>query len=124
MENNQQKWVSLSFVVGSALVAIVIYMLASKFSVMLDFEGRFRSLDKVILFGSVVIGIGLYLGLSKNAKSSGFMNEVVAEVVKVTWPEQEETVKATIAVLISVVIAGVALWIVDGVWAAILGYIV
>ena len=124
MENNQQKWVNLSFVVASALVAYVLFMLATKFSVVFDFEGRFRALDKVILFGSIVCGIGMYLGLSKNSKSSGFMNEVVTEVAKVTWPEQEETVKATIAVLISVVIAGVALWIVDGVWAAILGWIV
>lgn len=124
MDNNQQKWVNLSFVAAALLVAYVLFVLATKFSVVLDFEGRFRSLDKVLLLTSGIVGLGIFLGLYKSAVANTFMNEVVAELSKVTWPGQDETFKATIAVLIAVLIAGVALWIVDSIWVYLIGLVI
>lgn len=121
MENNQQKWVSLSYVAAAALFAIVIYLIATKFSVFLDFEGRVRSLDKILVGASVLCGIVLFIGLSKSSVANTFMNEVVAEVSKVTWPTTDETFKATIAVLIAVTIAGTVLWLVDNFWVYLIG---
>lgn len=124
MDNNQQKWVNLSFVAAALLVAYVTFVLAMKFSVVLDFEGRIRSLDKVLLAGSAVVGIALFLGLLKSSVANGFMNEVVAEVSKVTWPTQNETLKATIAVLIAVTIAGTILWLVDSAWVYLISFMI
>lgn len=124
MDNNQQKWVNLSFVAAALLAAYVIYVLALKFSVVLDFEGRVGSLDKIILGVSVVAGLGLFLGLNRSSVANGFMNEVVTEVSKVTWPTSNETVKATIAVLIAVTIAGVVLWLVDNLWVYLIGLVI
>lgn len=124
MDNNQQKWVNLSFVAAALLAAYVLYVLALKFSVVLDFEGRVGSLDKIILGVSVVAGLGLFLGLNRSTVANGFMNEVVTEVSKVTWPTSNETVKATIAVLIAVTIAGVILWLVDNLWVYLIGLVI
>jgi preprotein translocase SecE subunit len=124
MDNNQQKWVNLSFVAASLLTAYVLFVLFTKFSVILDFEGRVRSLDKVLLVGSVVVGIVLFLGLNRSKVANNFMGEVVTEVSKVTWPTTDETFKATIAVLIAVVIAGVALWLVDSLWVYLIGLVI
>jgi preprotein translocase subunit SecE len=124
MENNQQKWVNLSFVATALLVAYVTFVLAMKFSVILDFEGRVRSLDKILMGGSFAIGAILFLGLLKSSVANGFMNEVVAEVSKVTWPTQNETMKATIAVLIAVCIAGVILWMLDSVWVYLISLMI
>ena len=44
MENNQQKWVNLSFVAASLLLAYVVFAMATKFSVVFDVEGRVRQL--------------------------------------------------------------------------------
>jgi preprotein translocase SecE subunit len=52
------------------------------------------------------------------------MNEVVAEVSKVTWPTQNETLKATIAVLIAVTIAGTILWLVDSTWVYLISLMI
>lgn len=123
MDNNQQKWVNLSFVAAALLTAFVIFVLATKFAVILDFEGRVRSLDKIILAGSAVVGFALFLGLYKSSLASTFMTEVVAELAKVTWPTVDETTKATIAVLIAVVIAGVCLWMVDSIWIYLIGLV-
>jgi preprotein translocase SecE subunit len=121
MDNNQQKWVNLSFVATSLLLAYVLFVLSAKFSVVLDFEGRIRSLDKILMAASAVIGLGMFLGLYKSNVANTFMNETVAELSKVTWPTYDETLKATIAVLIAVTIAGVLLWLVDNAWIYLIG---
>ena len=124
MENNQQKWVNLSFVAASLLLAYVLFVLATKFSVVLDFEGRVRSLDKIIMAVSAVGGFGLFFGLHKSAVAQTFMNETVAEISKVTWPTNDETLKATVAVLIAVTIAGTLLWMVDNFFVYIIGLVI
>jgi len=123
MENNQQKWVYMSFVAASVLLAVVLFVLSTKFSVVFDFEGRVRNLDKILLAASAVIGVFLFIGLSKSSLANTFMTETVAELSKVTWPGQDETMKATVAVLIAVTIAGFILWVVDNAWVALIGLI-
>lgn len=123
MENNQQKWVNLSFVAFALLAAYISFVLATKFSVFLDFEGRVRNLDKILMGVGAGVGALLFLGLYKNNTANTFMNETVAELSKVTWPTQNETVKATIAVLVSVTIAGVAFWMVDSLWVYLIGLV-
>lgn len=123
MDNNQQKWVNLSFVAASLLLAYVVFVLAVKFSVVLDFDGRVRSLDKIMMAVSAVVGFGLFFGLYKSTVATTFMNETVAELSKVTWPTKDETFKATIAVLIAVTIAGVILWMVDSAWVFLIGVV-
>jgi preprotein translocase SecE subunit len=124
MENNQQKWVNLSFVAAALLVAYVVFLLATKFSVVLDFDGRIRNLDRILLGVSAVVGFGLFIGLYKSQVATTFMNEVVSEVSKVTWPNQNETFKATIAVLIAVTIAGVILWFADSIWVYLINLLI
>jgi preprotein translocase subunit SecE len=124
MDNNQQKWVNLSFVAASLLLAYVVFVLAVKFSVVLDFDGRIRSLDKIMMGVSAAVGFGLFFGLYKSVVANTFMNETVAEISKVTWPTKDETLKATIAVLVAVTIAGVILWMVDNTWVYLIGLII
>lgn len=124
MDNNQQKWVNLSFVAASLLLAYVLFVLSVKFSVVLDVEGRIRSLDKILMGASALMGFVLFLGLYKSNVANTFMNETVAEVSKVTWPTTDETLKATIAVLIAVTIAGTVLWVVDNTWIYLIGLVI
>jgi len=124
MENNQQKWVNLSYVAASLLLAYVLYVMATKFSVIFDVEGRVRSLDKILMVSTVVVGILFFVGLSKSTRTNNFMNETVSEVAKVTWPDRDETLKATFAVLVAVTIAGILLWAVDNLWIYLIGLII
>jgi preprotein translocase subunit SecE len=123
MENNQQKWVNLTFVAASLLLAYIVFAMATKFSVVFDIEGRIRNLDKLLMVASAVVGIGMFLGLNKSNLANTFMNETVSELAKVTWPTQDETLKATIAVLIAVTICGVLLWLMDNAWIYLIGVV-
>lgn len=121
--NDNQKWINLSYLLASSLIALVVFLLANKFSVFLDFEGRVRSLDLIIKGGSMGIGALVFVGLYRSAIANHFMNEVVVEFGKVTWPTQDETLKATALVIVAVVIAGIILWIFDTIWVSVLGLI-
>lgn len=123
MENNQ-KWINLSYIAVAMLLAFVIFLLAQKFSVALDFEGRVRSLEMILKVGASVIGVLTFVILNRSTRANTFMNEVVVELSKVTWPTQDETVKATIAVLIAVLIAGIVLWLVDSLWVYLLKFVI
>lgn len=119
MENNR-KWVNLSFLATAFLTGMVIFMLAQKFAVALDFEGRVQNLENILRMSSLGIGALIYLILYKHKTANAYMDEVFTELSKVTWPGREETFKGTIAVLIAVTIAGFMLGMVDWVWSSLM----
>lgn len=120
MENQQQKFVFIGFALFSALVAFVLLSLGMKVAGAYDVETRIRNIEMVLRIGSIVVGLLLFGGLVKNQTSSTFMNEVVAELSKVTWPTQRETSSATVLVLVMVLISGVILWLLDSLWVYVL----
>jgi len=48
-----------------------------------------------------------------NSKVSEFLQQVKAELQKVTWPTRKETYGSTMVVIVLVLIVGVFLWVVD-----------
>lgn len=54
----------------------------------------------------------------------GFLGEVRAELKKVVFPSRSETVGSTAVVIVFVLILGVYLSIVDGVWLNFVGMII
>jgi preprotein translocase subunit SecE len=53
-----------------------------------------------------------------------FLGEVKAEVRKVVFPSRQETIGSTAVVIVFVLILGVFLSIVDGLWLNVMGIIV
>jgi preprotein translocase subunit SecE len=51
-------------------------------------------------------------------KALEFFDEVKREMAKVTWPTKNETVKATIMVLVMAIIAAVFFFVVDSIISA------
>jgi preprotein translocase subunit SecE len=123
MENQYQKWVNLSYLVLAVLVGYIVFSLSITISATLDLETKVRNIDLVIRGLSVLIGGVLFLFLNRHQATNQFMNEVVVELSRVTWPTQKETSSATFVVMIMVLISGVFLWIIDSVWVAVLKYI-
>jgi len=53
-----------------------------------------------------------------------YLNEVRGELKKVTWPTKNDLIKTTIAVLVSSLIFGVFLFIVDMIFSKIINNII
>lgn len=53
-----------------------------------------------------------------------YLNDTRAELSKVTWPTREEGIRLTIIVVIATVIAGIFLFGVDSLFAALVGFLI
>jgi preprotein translocase subunit SecE len=55
---------------------------------------------------SVLVGLATYIIVFKNPKSSEFLTNVYQEVIKVVWPDKQQTWRHTFVIMIAVTIMG------------------
>jgi preprotein translocase subunit SecE len=120
MENQNQKWVNLSYLAVAVLLGYVVFTTGLKISGTYDLEARIRSIDLIVRIISLAAAALLFLGLWRNEKANQFMNEVVLELSRVSWPTQKETTSATFVVLVMVLISGMILGALDYLWTVLL----
>jgi preprotein translocase SecE subunit len=120
MENQRQKWVNMTFLFASLLVASVAFVGLSKLSAVYNLESSFKQIDLYLRVGSIALGAILGFGLYFNDKSNAFMNEVILEMSRVTWPASKDTTNATIWVILFVLVAGALLGAFDSLWSWII----
>lgn len=109
MEQQRQKWVNLSFLALAALVGFLLFSIAFKLVGQFDLEAKVRNVDWIVRIGSIVAAAIVYAVLAKNKQANQFMDEVVLEVTRVTWPSEKDSARATVVVIIMVLIAGMIL---------------
>lgn len=125
MEQQQtQKWANLSYLGLGALLGYIVYSVAIRFSQLYDWEAHFADIELAISGFSVLMGVALYWGLRATRRSNQFMNEVVAELLKVTWPTVKESYRSTFLVIVMVLIAGVVLGGLDAVWTWLMQWLI
>ncbi len=123
MENQNQKWVNLTFLALAALIGYVLFTLMTNIAGAYDLEARIQDIDLLIRGISIGVAGLLFFILFKNERSNTYMNEVVIELSKVTWPTAKETRRATIVVMIMVLISGVVLGGLDFLWTWLLRFV-
>ncbi len=60
-----------------------------------------------------LLGAITFIILIKNSKAMAFMSDAVHELLNVSWPNQKEIKLGTIVVIVTVVLAGLALGVLD-----------
>ena len=123
MENQHQKWVNLSYVAVAILLGYIVSSFAVKLAGTYDLEARVRNIELIIRVVSILVGLVVFVFLYRHDKSNQFMNEVVVELSRVTWPTQKETASATFIVMIMVLISGMVLGLLDYVWTYLLQWV-
>lgn len=120
MENQYQKWVNLSYFALAVLVGYILFALTNKVVGAYDLETRVRNLEVIVRVGSMAVAGITFLVLYRNAKANQFMNEVMMELSRVTWPSQKDTGSATAIVIIMVLVSGVVLGLLDYAWIRVI----
>lgn len=123
MENQQQfqKAIAISYLAIAGLVAFILLTGLMKISGIYDLESKIKPIEYVIRGLSVIIGGIVFFVLYKHPQINSFMNEVAVELfTKVTWPSRNETWAGTGIVIVTVLIAGVFLGILDWIWSYLL----
>jgi preprotein translocase subunit SecE len=108
-----KKWIQTSV----ALVCILmVYVLISFFEKMADWfalETTIPYFYGVSQFVSVITGLTTYIFIFKNQKSNDFLTNVYHEVVKVVWPDRQQTWIHTLVIMIAVTIMGFVFYFFD-----------
>jgi preprotein translocase subunit SecE len=120
MENQFQKWVNLSYMVAAFLVAYLFFSLSLNLTSTFELETKYRNIDLAVRGISLVAGLITFLILYFNRAANQFMNEVMLEVSRVTWPTSNDTMKATFVVVIMVIVTGMILGALDQVWTKLI----
>ena len=55
---------------------------------------------------SVIVALGIFVGIMRNPKSSDFLEKVYQEIMKVVWPDSQQTWRHTFVIMIAVTIMG------------------
>lgn len=123
MESQYQKWVNLSYLAFAILFGYIVFATAGKVVGAYDLETRVRNIELILRGVSIAAGAILFVGLYRNDQANQFMNEVMAELARVTWPTQKDTTSATMIVIVMVVVSGMVLGLLDYFWVQLLRWI-
>jgi preprotein translocase SecE subunit len=123
MESQHQKWVNLSYLALAILFGYLIFSFAGKIVGAYDLEARIRNIDLVLRGFAVLAGGLLFVGLYRSEQANQFMNEVVVELSRVTWPTTKDTSSATMIVIVMVLISGIVLGLLDYCWIQLLKWV-
>lgn len=110
--------VLLSFALGAVLTGAVLQSGASAAFLQLGAEdtrfigGLLNTSTAIALLGTV----GTFFGLARNARATKFVHEVVAELLRVTWPSREETLEATTTVIFTSLFVSLVIGFYDLFW--------
>jgi preprotein translocase subunit SecE len=101
-----KKWIQATVAVVCILLGYVLISFFEKMAEWFALETMVPYYFGITQVLSVVIAAGTYVGLMKNPKSSDFLTNVYQEVMKVVWPDSQQTWRHTIVILIAVTIFG------------------
>lgn len=68
---------------------------------------------------AVITAVAVFIILKRHKKVNEFSNEVLAELVKVTWPPKKETLLSTVVVSVMVAISALVLFGFDTLWGTL-----
>ncbi len=111
-----QRYVLLSFVLGAIMTGLTVQSASSSLFVTLqvpDMRLAFMSTTSLI---SVAAAVLAFVALIRNRQAVSFVDEVVDELWKVTWPTREETVKASTTVVFTTLFTAALLGGYDLIW--------
>jgi preprotein translocase SecE subunit len=117
-----QRAVTLSFVVGGILVGVFVRSLANAVAGYAALDDRLVGgvLPVSALIG-VVAGIVAFFTFLRTEKASTFVDEVWTELAKVSWPTREETTNNTTIVVGASLFFAALLAFYDFTWAKLTG---
>lgn len=124
MDTRFQKWVTVSYVAVGVLLGYIASAALNKIVGIYDLETRIRNVYFYVQGASVALGFILFIVLLRHKQVNDYMNEVMVELSRVSWPTQKETSSATIIVIIMVLISGMILGFLDYLWTVLLKAVV
>lgn len=113
MEQDNKKYITLSFIIFSFILAYVVSVLFQTVASNVGVVGKYWSITAVQHGVPIAFGLISFLMLQLNPKTVKWADEVLIELRKVTWPTRKETTAMTLVTCIMLLVAGVGLGLFD-----------
>ena len=101
-----KKWIQTTVAVTCILLVYVLISFFEKMAEWFALETKIPYFFGISQVVSVLIGLTAYITVFKNPKSSEFLTNVYQEVMKVVWPDRQQTWRHTFVIMIAVCIMG------------------
>jgi preprotein translocase subunit SecE len=124
MDKVNQKILTMSFLIFSALISVSLSLLMKAFAGSFGFVARLHDLDIIKHGLPVLVGIGLFVYLQFNSKVLAWGDEVVVEIKKVVWPSKKDTTGMTVVVIVMVMISSLIISAFDFLSGYIINYFI
>ncbi|HHO54670.1 MAG TPA: preprotein translocase subunit SecE [Deltaproteobacteria bacterium] len=114
---SKQRYVMLAFIIGSILVGLTLQ--SAIVSAFAQFAWPDNRLGGVLNTSTSlsILGAGLtFFILIRTKRALNFSSEVVGELVRVTWPSRDETVRASTTVVLTTLLTAALLAFYDYTW--------
>ncbi len=82
---------------------------------------RLAGIDVIREAVPLILALAVFGFLFKKASVNTYMEEVVVELKKVTWPSRQDVVRSTTVVIICILIASAILATFDAIWGKVIG---
>lgn len=114
---SKQRYVLLVFVIGAILVGVTVQ--AATVSAFAQFaypDNRWLGLVHTSTAMAVGGGAVVFAGLLRSRTALTYTTEVVGELLRVTWPSREESVRAATTVVVTSLIVALMIAVFDFAW--------
>jgi preprotein translocase subunit SecE len=101
-----KKWIQATVAVVCILVGYVLVSFFEKLAEWFALETMIPYFFGVTQVVSVLLALTAYIFVMRNPKSSDFLSNVYQEIVKVVWPDSQQTWRHTFVIMVAVTIFG------------------
>lgn len=117
------KWINAFVAICSFIVGFVIIRFLEQMGEWFDLEAKIANFQIVTQVAGIVIALIVFRFVTTHEQASAHMNEVYAELVKVTWPKKEDILGTTVGLVIALSIVSGLFVLVDMGFQKILEFI-
>jgi len=101
-----KKWIQATVAVVCILVGYVLVSFFEKLAEWFALETMVPYFFGITQAVSVLLALATYIFVMKNPKSSDFLTNVYQEIMKVVWPDSQQTWRHTFVIMVAVTIFG------------------
>lgn len=104
--NEGKKWIQATLALSCIFLGYIVVSFFEKMAEWFVLESKIPYFYAITQALGVVVGLTTYIAILRNPKSSSFLDDVFQELIKVVWPDRNQTWKYTVLIMIGVTIMG------------------
>jgi preprotein translocase subunit SecE len=108
-----QKWINASVAITCVVLYYILFSFFNQIGEWFELESKLKSFAMISQVFSGLLALATFFTILRHPVSSSYLREAYSELIKVVFPERNETTRSTFIIMILVTIAGFVLGFFD-----------